>query len=75
VTLRLKEEPSWRISTEILRRMTPEQRLEKALELGELAREAFLAGLRSRHPTLTEPRIQSLAAEILRRRHCRSETS
>jgi hypothetical protein len=58
-----KPRPNLQRETEILRRMTPAQRLEKALELGELAREIHLAGMRARHPGLSDDKVRRLAVE------------
>ena len=65
----LKPRPNHRLHIEILRRMTPEQRLEKAFELSELSKELFLTGLRSRHPDLSETEFRKLASKILARCH------
>jgi hypothetical protein len=51
------------IQAEIFRRMTTEQRLRLALEMSESMRNVALAGLRSRHPELTE---QELSRELMR---------
>lgn len=58
---------------ETLRRMTPEQRLMKALELSEMSRELTRAGLRERFPNASEDEIQRLFLERLER--CRSRNS
>lgn len=59
-----KRQPNRRLYIEILRRMTPEQRLLKAFELSAMARQAFEEGLRQRFPDLPEEEFQTL----LRRR-------
>ena len=51
----------------ILRRMTPEQRLLKALELTEESRELYFAGFRSRYPELPPSQVRRMADEQLRR--------
>ena len=51
------------IQLEIFRRMTPEQRLKITLDLSEEMRNISLAGLRSRHPELTE---EELRRELMR---------
>lgn len=48
-----KPRPNHRIYLEILRRMTPEQRLLKAFELSEMAKGLFLTGLRQGEPRST----------------------
>jgi hypothetical protein len=56
-----------------LRRMTPEQRLLKAMELTEECRDLYLAGFRSRYPGLSEAEVKRLAvAQLIR---WRSSTS
>jgi len=47
----------------IFRRMTPEQRLQVALELSDSMREVALSGLRSRRPELDE---RELWRELMR---------
>ena len=51
------------LQVEIHRRFTPGERLQMALEMGDFARELSRAGLRNRHPELTESEI---ADELLR---------
>lgn len=60
-----KPRPNHRRYIEILRRMTPEQRLAKAFELTEMARAAFRQGLRRRFPDLSEQELQKLYRERL----------
>ena len=45
---------------EILRGMTPDQRLRKAMELTELGKRLFAAGLRRIHPELSEDEFHRL---------------
>jgi Xaa-Pro aminopeptidase len=56
-----------------LRRMTPEQRLAKALELSEMTREALRAGLRERYPSATASELHELYLERLAK--CRRRNS
>jgi hypothetical protein len=49
-----KERPNHARYIEVLRRMTPEQRLLKAFELSEFSKALFVEGLRKRHPELSE---------------------
>jgi len=46
-----------RVQMEILRRLSPEQRLRQAFELTELARAISAAGVRARHPDYTEHQV------------------
>lgn len=48
----IKPRPDQRLYLKILRRMTPEERLKKALELSEFAKQLFSEGLRRRFPYL-----------------------
>jgi len=61
-----------RLYIEILRRMTPEQRLRKALELTRDVREIARAGIRSRNPDLTSAEVDRLAVEQLLRWHSKA---
>ncbi len=54
---------------EILRRMTPEQKLEKALELSELGKQLFLAGLKQRHPDLSDEEFKKFSLEQIKKWH------
>jgi hypothetical protein len=56
---------------EILRRMTPEARLRKALDLTRTARELSRAGIQTRNPQLTAAEVDRLAVERLLRWHSR----
>ncbi len=49
-----KPRPNHRRYIEVLRRMTPEQRLAKAFELSDFARQLFLQGLKDRYPDAGE---------------------
>jgi len=50
---------------EILRRMTPEQKLMAAFDLYDTARELKAAGLRMLHPDWTKDQIQKEAANSI----------
>ena len=54
------------IQAEIYRRMTPERRFELAWEMSQFAREFSLAGIRSRHPALSETEVmQAYVRDVL----------
>jgi len=57
---------------EALRRMTPGQRLAKAMELSELGKRLFLHGLRRRFPDADERQIMSEYLERTARCHNRN---
>ena len=67
----MKPRPNHHRYIEILRGMTPEQRLRKAFELHELGRELFREGLRRRHPELAPDELELLLRERLVRCHNR----
>ena len=49
-----KPRPNHSKHLEILRRMTPGERLEKAFELSAFTKELFMIGLRQRFPNVSE---------------------
>jgi hypothetical protein len=64
-----KPQPNHRIYLELLRRMTPDQRLRKALELTEFTRELFRLGLRKSHPHLSPEELHALYLARLEKCH------
>ena len=67
-----KPRPNHRETILALRRMTPEQRLNRAFELTEFARDLFRQGLRRRFPDLSESDFQVLYLDRLARCHNRN---
>jgi hypothetical protein len=63
--------PNHSIYLRILRRMTPEQRLRKALELSDFSRRLFIHGLRKRFPNLPEAEFMELVRRRLDKCHNR----
>jgi hypothetical protein len=57
---------------QVLRRMTPEQRLLKAFELSEFSRRLFAEGLRKRFPQLSEEEFRKLLLARLDKCHNRN---
>ncbi len=53
-----------RVQFEILRRLTPAQRIAMVDGLTKLARELAIAGLRRRHPEAPDARIEELFFEM-----------
>ena len=47
----------------IYRAMTPQQRLQQALQMNRSMRDLLAAGLRSRHPAWTETQVRRAVAE------------
>jgi hypothetical protein len=68
----LKPRPNHKIYLEILRRMTPEQKLNKAFELSEFSKSLFIQGLRERYPHLSEEEFHQLVLKRLELCHNRS---
>src|SRR5437588_11229135 len=55
-----KPRPNHKLYLQILRHMTPEQKLDKAFELSALAKDLFITGLRQRFPDLSEEEFKRL---------------
>lgn len=54
---------------EVLRRMKPAHRLQKAFELSEFTKKLFIHGLRKRFPGLSEEEFHKLLLERLEKCH------
>jgi len=67
-----KQRPHHALYLRILRSMTPEQRLVKAFELGEMGKELLRAGLRQRNPECSEDALRTLELEQIARCHNRN---
>ena len=67
-----KQRSSHRRYIEILRKMTPEQRLLKAFELTDFANQLFVHGLRKRFPDLSEEEFAKLLRKRLDKCHNRN---
>ena len=67
-----KPQPNHRVYIEALRRMTPEQRLQKALDLSEFTRQLFIHGLRRRFPDATPEQFARILKERLDKCHNRN---
>ena len=67
-----KPRPNHRAYLEVLLRMTPEQRIDKAFELSEMTRQLFRQGLRERFPDLPEDQFHALYLERLALCHNRN---
>jgi hypothetical protein len=68
----MKDRPNHRKYIDILRGMTPEQRLRKAFELSEFSRTLFVHGLRKRYPDLPEEEFRTLVRARLDKCHNRN---
>ena len=61
-----------RVWLETLRRMTPDQKLQKMFELTEMTRRLFWDGLRNRFPDMPEDELKKLYLERLDKCHNRN---
>ncbi len=57
---------------QILRQMSPEERLRKAFELSEFTRQLFIYGLRKRFPNLQEEEFKKILLERISKCHNRN---
>ena len=67
-----KPRPNHAKTIEVLRAMTPEQKLQKVFELGAFAKEAFRQGLKSRFPHLSDEEFHALYLKRLALCHNRN---
>jgi hypothetical protein len=65
----LKPRPNRDKYIEILRKMTPAQRIQKAFELSEFTRQLFYIGMRQRHPQASEEELKHIALARLVKCH------
>lgn len=56
---------------QVLRRMTPEQRLKRAFELSDMTLRLFKQGLRERFPDISEDELHAFYLKRLERCHNR----
>lgn len=61
--MNIKPDPNHEIYMRSLKRMTPEQRLLKAIELSELTKKMFLHGLKKKFPHKNENEIIAIYIE------------
>jgi hypothetical protein len=70
--MELKSNANRALYLQTLRRMTPAQRLAKAMELSDLGKRLFLHGLRRRFPDADENQIRRLYLSRIVRCHNRN---
>jgi len=70
--MNIKKRPEHKLYLEVLRQMTPEQRLLKASELSEFCGQLFAHGLRKRFPDLNHEEFRKLLLERLDKCHNRN---
>ena len=63
----IKPRPNHKKYIQVLRQMTPEQRLMKAFELSKFSKQLFIHGLRKRFPDLSEEEFHELYLERLKK--------
>lgn len=68
----IKPKPNRQLYINILRKMTPAQRLEKAFDLSEFSRKLLIEGLRKRFPDVTEDEFRKIVLKRLERCHNRN---
>jgi hypothetical protein len=68
----IKPQPNHQIYLEVLRRMTPEQRLLKAFDLTAFCKAVFLEGLRKRFPDVTPTELHKIYLSRLEKCHNRN---
>lgn len=70
--MKLKKRLNHKLYLEILRKMTPEQRLMKAFELTEFSKQLFIYGLRKRYPDVSEEEFHKILLKRLDKCHNRN---
>ena len=65
----IKKRPNHRLYIQVLRRMSPEQRLLKAFELSAFAKQLFVRGLHERFPNLPSEVFQKTMRKRLDKCH------
>lgn len=70
--MNIKKNPNHKIYIQVLRRMSPEQRLIKAFELSEFANQLFIHGLHKRFPNISDGEFTKILLERLDRCHNRN---
>ena len=68
----IKKNPNHAEYIRMLRRMGPEQRLIRAFELSQFARDLFISGLRKLHSDMPEEQFKELVAARLDKCHNRN---
>jgi hypothetical protein len=70
--MNIKPQPNHGLYLKALQRMTPEQRLLKALELSKMAKELFLIGLPKRFSDKTKAEIKKIYLDRISKCHNRN---
>jgi hypothetical protein len=72
MTMSMKPQPNHQVRLSVLRRMSAEIRLLKALELSDFTRKLFIHGLRRRFPDISEEAFHKILLERLDKCHNRN---
>ena len=67
-----KPRPNHKLYLQVLRKMTPEQKLAKVFELSAFAKSLFVHGLRKRFPNATEEEFHKILLARLEKCHNRN---
>lgn len=67
-----KKHPNHKTYIQVLRKMSPEQRLAKSFELSEFTKQLFIHGMRKRFPELSEEKFKEILLERLAKCHNRN---
>ena len=70
--MNIKKRPNHKLYIQVLRGMSPEQRLLKAFELSEFANQLFIQGLHTRYPNLPDEDFKRIFLERLDKCHNRN---
>ena len=65
--MNLKPAPNHKVYLEVLKKMSPADRLEKAFELSKMTKQLFLEGLRKRFPEKNDVEIRSIYLERIQK--------
>ncbi len=64
-----KKQPNHALYLQIFRRLTPEQKIEKASQMAQLGRELMASGIRNTHPDMSELEVQAIVRRKLEACH------
>lgn len=67
-----KPRPNHQLYLRVLARMTPDERLRKALELSQMTKDLFRHGLRKRFPDLDDEELKRIYLERMAKCHNRN---
>ena len=67
-----KQHPNHRLYIEILRKMTPEKRLQKAFELSSFSNQLFAHGLKKKHAGISKVEFAQILKDHLDKCHNRN---